>query len=145
MRVRDGLAAGHQEIQRNDVGAVAVAQLARDVAVHAAVVDVVAAPHHDQPGLAGRFQRFERPPPGRASAAQRFLLGVGQPRLSTDHLAIEPKWDVQDATVGVTPLAPTIRVGALRTPHFALDSTSPSASGQTGRPLRSRLILNRPT
>ena len=43
VQVGDRFAAGHQEIERDHVGAVAVAQLAGDVAVDAAVVDVVAA------------------------------------------------------------------------------------------------------
>ena len=54
---RQRLAAGHQEIQRDHVGAVAMPQLARDVAVHAAVVDVVAAARQHQAGLAGLLQQ----------------------------------------------------------------------------------------
>ena len=34
-----------------------------------------------------------------------------EPGISTQKLARKPQWDIQVATVGLTPLAPTIRVG----------------------------------
>ena len=73
-----GLAAGDQEIQRNHVGAIAVAQFARNIAIHAAIVDVVAAAGQHQPGLAGLLQNFERAAAGSEQAALKFALrGVG--------------------------------------------------------------------
>jgi hypothetical protein len=41
--------------------------------------------------------------------------GVLEPTLPADKLAREGQWDIQVATVGLTPLASTIRVGGLRT------------------------------
>ena len=47
---------GHQEIQRDHIGSVAMAQFAWDVAVHAAIVHVVAAPRQHDPRFAALFQ-----------------------------------------------------------------------------------------
>jgi len=79
---------GSRPVTRKSSGmtlaAIAMAQLARDVAVHAAVVNVVAASHHDQPGLAGGFQRGERPPAGR----QQFRLKFALRRVGRLHRAV---------------------------------------------------------
>ena len=68
------LAPGHQKIQRNHIGAIAVPQFARDVAVHAAVVDVVAAARQHQPRLARLFQHLQRAPARRQQLLLEFAL-----------------------------------------------------------------------
>ena len=78
VEVVERLPAGHQEIERDDVGAVAVAQLARDIAVHAAIVDVVAAAGQHQAGLAGLIQDCQRAPAGfQQLVLELALRGVG--------------------------------------------------------------------
>ncbi len=72
--------------------------------------------------------------------------GVLEPPLPAREKAFEPEWDIQVASVGVTPLAPTIRVGS---PSELPDSRSNSGFSEPLAnllyPALLGLILNRPT
>ena len=65
-----------------------------------------------------------------------------QPPCRADDLTVEPEWDVQVARVGLTPLAPTIRVASLRATTF--HARIWLLSGELREPACSREILSRP-
>ena len=77
---------------------------------------------------------------GHASSGSRL-----SPAASADEFAPKRQWDIQVATVGLRPLAPTIQVGCHRRAPFHAHSgfrgRSWSGANLSGR----REILNRPT